>query len=156
MRSALVLLGSAARASATVLSAGPGDVVRVAAGVYGERLVFPNGGDAIAGFRSPEAAPGTRPILDGSGLASGAPAIEIPSRSFVRVVGFEIRDFQDAYGIFVSGSGTQIEVRDHRRRAARQRQHRHRHDRRRGARDARRRHRSRARRRRVRGGAARG
>jgi len=85
MRSALVLLGSAARASATVLSAGggggfatlqsaleaagPGDVVRVAAGVYGERLVFPNGGDAIAGFRSLEAAPGTRPILDASGLS---------------------------------------------------------------------------------------
>ena len=69
MRSALVLLGSAARASATFLSAGPGDVVRVAAGVYGERLVFPNGGDAIAGFRSLEAAPETRPILDASGLS---------------------------------------------------------------------------------------
>ena len=132
MRSVLAmpLLLTAARASAAVLSvgssggfatiqsaleaAGPGDVVRVAAGVYGERLSFPSGGDAIAGFLSLEAAPGARPILDGSGLASGAPAIEIHSQSFVRVVGFEIRNFRDGYGIFVGGSGTRIELRDNR------------------------------------------
>jgi hypothetical protein len=95
-------------------AAGAGDVVRVAAGVYAERLIFPRSGNPTSGFLALEAAPGARPILDGSTLPGGDPAIAIPGRSFVRVTGFEIRNFADAHAIFASGSGTHVELRDNR------------------------------------------
>jgi cysteine-rich repeat protein len=126
-----VALGWAVAAQAAVLTVGgagadhasiqaaldaaqPGDTVRVASGVYFEKLVFPRSGDPVAGPISLEAAPGAHPVLDGTGVA-GANIVLLEDRSWVRVVGFEIRNnlgVDDGSGVRVIGAGSHVEVRD--------------------------------------------
>ena len=81
---------------------------------YGEKLVFPRDGDATAGFITLTAYPGERPVLDGMGLPAGD-MILLDTRSWIRIVGFEIRndlDVHDASGVRILGSGSHLEVRD--------------------------------------------
>ncbi len=95
-------------------AASAGDTIHVADGVYAEKLVFPNSGDAVGGPITLQAAVGAHPVLDGTGIV-GADMILIDSRSFVRVLGFEIRNdlgVNDGSGIRVIGNGTDIEIRD--------------------------------------------
>ncbi len=95
--------------------AGPGDRVEVAAGVYSEKLVLPSSGSQAGGWIELTAAtPGVRPVLDGVGVA-GCDMILVPSRSWVRVEGFEIRNnlgVSDCSGIRITGSGSHIELFD--------------------------------------------
>lgn len=93
-----------------------GDTIRVheAPTPYFEKIVFPRSGNASDGFISLEAAPGERPVIDGTGVA-GANMVLIESRSYVRVQGFEIRNnrkVNDGSGIRVVGAGSHIELLD--------------------------------------------
>ena len=94
----------------------PGDTVeaRQQAAPYHEKLAFPASGDATNGFITLQAYPGDHPVLDGTGV-SGANMVLIDTRSYVKVIGFEIRDntgVHDGSGVRVLGSGSHIEIRD--------------------------------------------
>lgn len=98
-------------------AAQPGDTVAVkdTPGPYFEKLVFPRSGAPGASITL-AAFPGHAPILDGTGVP-GAHMIAIPSRSYVRVIGFEIRNnrhVNDGSGIRIEGAGAFIELRDNR------------------------------------------
>jgi cysteine-rich repeat protein len=98
-------------------AAQPGDVVRVreAPAPYFEKLVFPRSGAPGAPIRL-EAWPGEQPVVDGTGIA-GDDLILIADRSWVEVVGFELRNdlgVNDGSGIRVVGAGSHIELRRNR------------------------------------------
>lgn len=93
-----------------------GDTIRVRQGAapYFEKIVFPRSGNAGSGFISLEAAPGERPVLDGTGVP-GADMVRIEGRSWVRLQGFEIRNdlaVNDGSGVRLTGSGSHVEIRD--------------------------------------------
>lgn len=95
-------------------AAGPGDVVQVREKPtpYFEKVSFPTSGNAVDGPISLEAYPGEAPILDGTGVP-GANMVLIENRSWVRVVGFEIRNnfgVNDGSGVRVIGAGSNIEI----------------------------------------------
>ncbi|MEB2286120.1 MAG: right-handed parallel beta-helix repeat-containing protein [Myxococcales bacterium] len=100
-------------------AAQPGDtiIVHEKATPYFERLVFPRSGDAGSGFITLQAAPGERPVLDGTGVAGDQSMVLIDSKSYLKVIGFEIRNnlrLSDGSGIRILGAGTHIELRDNR------------------------------------------
>ncbi len=67
-------------------------------------------------FDSLMAFPGHRPILDGTGV-SGSHMVLIRSKSYVRLIGFEIRNnlgVDDGSGVRIVGAGSHIEIRDNR------------------------------------------
>ncbi len=83
---------------------------------YFEKLVFPASGNAGAGSITLQAAPGEHPILDGTGV-SGSDMALIDSRSYVQLVGFEIRNnlgVTDGSGVRVLGAGSHVEIRGNR------------------------------------------
>lgn len=88
--------------------------VREKATPYFEKIVFPTSGSAGAGYVSLEAAAGESPVIDGTGV-SGADMVRIEDRSYVRLVGFEIRNnlgVNDGSGVRILGAGSHIEIRD--------------------------------------------
>lgn len=90
-----------------------GDIVEVAAGVYFEKVSFPRSG-APGQSIVLRGAPGSRPILDGSGVP-GQNMVLVASRSHLRIEGFEIRNHlnvNDGSGIRIIGSGTDLQIRD--------------------------------------------
>lgn len=101
-------------ASATATA---GDTVIVRAGVYQERVVFPNSGAAgeMIVFRS-EVKGGA--VIDGSSITpSGfSGLLEINSKSYLRIEGFVIRNYTSSLintvpiGILIQGSGTSLEI----------------------------------------------
>ena len=100
---------------AALNQAGPGDTISVAAGVYFEKIVFPASGSAGQPITL-QGAPGHASVLDGTGV-TGETMVSIPSRSYVRLIGFEIRSnlgVRDGSGVRVEGSGSHIEIRDNR------------------------------------------
>ena len=91
-----------------------GDRVEVETGIYHEKIVFPTNG-------TPDnpvvltAADGAFPVLDGTGVTSGSNMVTMPSRSWVQLIGFVIRNnkgVSDESGVRVTGSGSNIEIRD--------------------------------------------
>jgi parallel beta-helix repeat protein len=93
-----------------------GDTVRVRqqATPYHEKVAFPRSGDVVNGPIVLTAFPGDRPVLDGSGV-TGENLVLIDGRSYVQVVGFELRNnlgVHDGSGVRILGSGTHVEVRD--------------------------------------------
>jgi cysteine-rich repeat protein len=95
-----------------------GDTVRVREQVtpYHEKIAFPRSGDAVNGYITLQAFPGDQPVLDGTGVP-GANMVLIDNRSYVQLIGFEIRDntgVNDGSGVRVLGSGTHIEIRNNR------------------------------------------
>jgi cysteine-rich repeat protein len=130
---ALLAGGSGARAAVYVVAESGGDFTRIQAALdvavagdtvrvrekptpYFEKLVFPRSGDPIAGPIALEAAPGERPVLDGTGVP-GADMVLIESRSHVRLIGLEIRNnlgVRDGSGIRVLGAGSHVEIRRNR------------------------------------------
>jgi cysteine-rich repeat protein len=101
---------------AALNQAGPGNTVIVDPGVYHEKVSFPGSGSAGGGYITLQGAPGQASVLDGTGVA-GSDMVLIDSRSYVKLVGFEIRNnlkVNDGSGVRVLGSGSHIEIRDNR------------------------------------------
>jgi len=134
--SLLVLLGLPRTAVATVYSvaaaggdftviqdaldvAVAGDTVRVHEKLtpYFERLVFPRSGNAGSGHITLEAAPGEQPVLDGTGVPGAQVMILIDTKSYLKVIGFEIQNnlgVTDGSGVRILGSGSHLEIRNNR------------------------------------------
>lgn len=79
---------------------------------YFERLDFPRSGNEVDGPITLRAASGQSPVLDGTGLAKNRPMIEIDSKSFIRIIGLEIQNNRDGFGIEGYGKGSHIELRN--------------------------------------------
>ena len=98
--------------------AGAGDTITVheKGTPYFEKLIFPSSGNTGQGYITLQAASGENPILDGTGV-SGSNMVLIIGRSYVKLIGFEIRNHlnvNDGSGVRVLGSGSHIEIRDNR------------------------------------------
>ncbi|HEY2345888.1 MAG TPA: right-handed parallel beta-helix repeat-containing protein [Xanthomonadaceae bacterium] len=99
-----------------------GSTVLVHGGVYKEAVTITRSGNATAGFTTYSAAPGESAIIDGTGLVVGNGGQQglftLHGASWVRVTGFEIRNFTSntaskvPVGIYVYGSGNHIEILD--------------------------------------------
>ncbi len=79
----------------------PGDTVFVRGGIYRERVTFNLSGSAAGGFVAYQNYPGETPIVDGTGLAIpkldyATGLFEFTNASYVRIQGFEIRNYQTA------------------------------------------------------------
>jgi cysteine-rich repeat protein len=84
---------------------------------YFERLVFPASGSMGGGFITLQAAAGEQPVLDGTGVPGDEFMILIDSKSWVKVIGFEIQNnlgVGDGSGVRVLGAGSHIEIRNNR------------------------------------------
>ncbi|MGH0038270.1 MAG: right-handed parallel beta-helix repeat-containing protein [Myxococcota bacterium] len=79
---------------------------------YFERLEFPRSGNAVDGHITLRAALGETPVLDASTLKRDRPMIEIDSRSYLRIIGLELQNNRDGFGIEAYGRGSHIEVRN--------------------------------------------
>lgn len=97
----------------------PSTTVYVRGGVYCEQLRVKSGGSPAKGFVTFRSQVGERATLDGSCLevAHGDDAmVELNNVSFVRVQGFEIRNFRTRdqesvpWGIRIAGAGSHIEI----------------------------------------------
>jgi hypothetical protein len=100
----------------------PGDTVEVRGGIYKEKVVFSHSGSAQGGFITLEAYPGEHPVLDGLGVPSsdrgfGNDMVQMVNLSYLRLIGFEIRNDNgtaqvDASGVHMEGFGSHIEIRN--------------------------------------------
>ncbi|SDR91733.1 hypothetical protein SAMN05444162_0335 [Paenibacillaceae bacterium GAS479] len=100
-------------------TAGPGDTMYVLAGTYNQKLKITNSGTSFAPitFRNYNA---DVAVIDGTGLSvSGMEGIvQITNASNIKVQGFEIRNYKTstsgnaAVGIFATGAGSNIEIRN--------------------------------------------
>jgi cysteine-rich repeat protein len=84
---------------------------------YFERLVFPRSGSAGGGSITLQAAAGEQPVLDGTGVPGEQSMILIDSKSWLKVVGFEIQNnlgVTDGSGVRILGAGSHLEIRDNR------------------------------------------
>jgi hypothetical protein len=95
-----------------------GSTVNVRGGVYAERVSINVSGNARDGFVTFRSYAGETAILDGQHLTPEARSgmLAIQNKSYIRVQGFEIRNYRTAdrrrtpLGISVLGSGTHIEL----------------------------------------------
>jgi hypothetical protein len=96
-----------------------GGTALVATGIYNKLVTVTRSGTAAGGFITLSAAPGAAPIIDGTGLAipnDENGLITLQNASFVRVIGFELRNYTsssknlDPVGIYVIGAGDYIEL----------------------------------------------
>jgi hypothetical protein len=96
----------------------PGSTVNVRGGVYEELVSINVSGNAMDGYITFQSSPGETPILDAEHFTpSGRQAVlTIHNQSYVRIEGFEIRNFRTAehrlapLGISVMGAGSHIEL----------------------------------------------
>jgi len=98
-----------------------GGTVLVHAGVYNEVVTITRSGNATAGYITIASAPGETATLDGTGLPVGNGGQQglftLFNANWVRVIGFEIRNFSTTkatavpVGIYLYGSGNHIEIR---------------------------------------------
>ncbi len=104
-----------------VETAPSGSTIWVHGGVYNELVTITRSGYGPGGFTSLEAVAGQTATIDGTGL--GIPngqngLVTINNASYVRVVGFEIRNYVSdsaanvPIGIYVEGAGSYIELLD--------------------------------------------
>ena len=96
--------------------ANPGDTILAKGGVYSEKVTFSKSGAAGAPITLKNA-PGETPVLDGTGItAADEGMINLYSKSYITVSGFEIRNLktsktsQTPMGISIEGSGTSIKI----------------------------------------------
>ena len=99
-----------------------GDTVDVRTGTYKEYVTVANSGSASAGYITFQNYAGESPIVDGTGVSccGGNGSIRglfnILGKSYVKVSGFEIRNFKsttntnEPAGIYVTGSGSYIQI----------------------------------------------
>lgn len=97
-----------------------GDTIAVRGGVYNETVTITKSGSAENGFITLTSYANEKPILDGSGLITEPNGmrglISINDASYIRIKGFEIRNYKSdtefiAIGVLVQGSGQYIEIR---------------------------------------------
>ena len=84
-----------------------GDTITVRAGTYNEKIRFTSSGNADAGYITLQAFEGELPILSGLNV-SGSNMVLIEDRSYVKLIGFEIRDnlgVDDGSGVRITGFG---------------------------------------------------
>lgn len=98
-----------------------GDTIAVRGGVYNETVMITKSGSAENGFITLSSYANEKAILDGSGLITERYGmrglITINDASFIRIKGFEIRNYKSdtefiAVGVLVQGSGQYIEIRN--------------------------------------------
>ena len=95
-----------------------GSTVNVRGGVYEELVNIKASGNATDGFITFRSHPGETAVLDASHItpAGRSGVLTIQNKSFIRIEGFEIRNFRTAehrltpLGISVMGSGSHIEL----------------------------------------------
>ncbi|PRC95125.1 choice-of-anchor Q domain-containing protein [Solimicrobium silvestre] len=108
-----------------VSTVGPGSVINARAGTYTEQVIFTtaNSGSASGGYITLQNYPGEKAIIDGTSIVLSANSanmalVNLTDVSYVRVIGFEICNLTTnsaaivPAGIFVSGSGSNIELRN--------------------------------------------
>lgn len=96
-----------------------GTTIQVRAGVYAEQINFPRSGNASAGYIILQGYNGEMPVIDGTGMngSGNSGLVNIQNVSYVKTIGFEIRNFTSnsssfiPAGIYVSGNGSYIELR---------------------------------------------
>ncbi len=100
-------------------AAGDSILVKEKATPYFEKIDFPRSGSADSGYITLMAFPGEHPVLDGTGVANNGASytddmVYLENKSYVRLIGFEIRNVNTAEGsgVRVYGSGSHIELRD--------------------------------------------
>ncbi len=99
-------------------TARPGSTVNVRGGVYEERVTINVSGNASDGFITFRSNPGETAILEGEHLTPDRRSgmLVIHDKSYIRIEGFEIRNFRTAehrltpLGISVTGAGSHIEL----------------------------------------------
>ncbi len=104
---------------AALNAAGAGDTVEVETGVYNERVTFPASGTSGSPIVLAAKA-GHTPVIDGTGISVGGLTglVYIEDRSYVQVVGLEIRNYTASgasdfpAGVWVRGQSNNIEIRD--------------------------------------------
>ncbi len=97
---------------------GPGSTVNVRGGIYEELVSINESGNASDGFITFRSYPGETAILDASQFTPGPRSgiLTIHNQSYVRIEGFEIRNYRTAehsltpMGISVIGAGSHIEL----------------------------------------------
>jgi hypothetical protein len=95
-----------------------GSTVYVRRGIYEELVTIKTSGNASDGFITFRSFPNETAVLDASHLTPSARTaiLTIENKSYIRIVGFEIRNFRTAehqlvpLGISVMGSGSHIEL----------------------------------------------
>jgi len=106
---------------AAVNAATAGTTINVMNGEYNESVVFPNSGSASNGYITLQNYPGHSPVIDGTGVSINGETglIVIENKSYIKVIGFEIRDLKAGgngnvfpAGIWVRGYGDHIEIRN--------------------------------------------
>jgi hypothetical protein len=101
----------------------PGDTVEVRTGTYHQRIAFAHSGSAAGGFITLEPYPGAHVLLTGAHAANedtgfGDNMVQIVNQSYVRVIGLVIAHDSgvsvkdDATAIYVTGSGSNVQVLD--------------------------------------------
>src|SRR5262249_55869711 len=106
--------GDFASIQAALNAAAAGDTIDVASGIYHEKVAFPASGNAGSGYITLQAGAAQTPILDGTGV-SGSNMVLIDSRSYVKLIGFDIRNnlnVMGGSGVRILGSWSPIEVRN--------------------------------------------
>lgn len=98
-----------------------GDTIAVRGGIYNETVTFNKSGSAESGFITLTRYADEKPIIDGSGLITEPYGmrglISLNSASYIRIKGFEIRNYKSdtefiAIGVLAQGTGKYIEIRD--------------------------------------------
>ena len=105
-------------------SLSPGDTAYVRKGRYRERVTLKVSGTAPDQWIALQAYPGEKPVIDGAGLSvpedENTALVLIENRSYVRVQGFEIRNYRARKGdrvpcgVFIAGECDHIEIRSNR------------------------------------------
>lgn len=98
-----------------------GDTIAVRGGIYNETITFNKSGSAENGFITLTQYANEKPIIDGSGLITEPYGmrglISLNSASYIRIKGFEIRNYKSdtefiAIGVLAQGTGKYIEIRN--------------------------------------------
>jgi hypothetical protein len=101
--------------------AGPGSTVNVMTGVYNETVTFHNSGSASGGYITLQNAAGNTPVIDGTGIPINGETglVVIENKSYIKVIGFEIRNLDAGgvgaafnAGIWIRGYGDHLEIRN--------------------------------------------
>jgi hypothetical protein len=96
-----------------------GNTILVRSGIYNESVTVKTSGSSLDSYISFQNYPGETPVIDGTNLpASFTGLFNIVDKSFVRLQGFEIRNFRAGIvsdtpiGVRIKGAGQYIEIRN--------------------------------------------